>query len=219
MFILNLICERQLHFVVDHNLSGPFFSLKGTLRDSTFSSILFDIYLKDIVNHLHPKSKILLYADDIVIYFTANNIHLMLKSVQLFLDCITEYLRLRGLDLSPEKSNWIVFTRARILPPLSSLKILGISVPKIYVVKFLGIVLDTSLYAGKNHFRYFIHKGFILMNILTSLAGTWWGSHPHLLLNLYRSIFRCSIEYGCQIFKFYRNKTIFTKLQRLHYMP
>jgi len=28
-----------------------------------------------------------------------------------------------------------------------------------------------------------------LLDILTSLAGTWWGSHPHLLLNLYRSIF------------------------------
>jgi len=177
---------------------------------------LFNIYLKDIVNHLHPKSKILLYADNIVIYFTDKNIHHAYKSVQLSLDSITNYLRFRELDLSPEKSKWMVFTRARILPPLPSLKILGSSVPGAYAVKFLGIVLDAGL-SSKDHFRYIIHKGSILVDILILLTGIWLGSHPHLLINLYRSIFRGSIEYGCQIFKFYRNKTIFTKLQRLQF--
>jgi len=31
-------------------------------------------------------------------------------------------------------------------------------------------------------------------------------------------MFKGSIEYGCQIFRFNRNKTIFTKLEKLQYM-
>jgi len=68
--------------------------------------------------------------------------------------------------------------------------------------------------SGKSHFQHLIHKGSVLIDILMSLS---WGSHSHLLLNLYRSMFRESIEHGCQIFWFNRNKTIFTKFERLQY--
>jgi len=84
---------------------------------------------------------------------------------------------------------------------------------------FLEIILDAKM-SGKYYFlRSFllIHKGSVLIDILTSLSETWWGSHPHLLLNLYRSIFRGSIEYGCQIFRFNGNKKIFSKLERLQF--
>jgi len=39
MFILNLICERQLHFIIDGNKAGPFLSLKVSLKD--LSLVLF----------------------------------------------------------------------------------------------------------------------------------------------------------------------------------
>jgi len=144
MFILNLICERQLHFVIDGNMADPFLSLKGTPQGSTLSLILFDIYQEDIVNYLHNESNILLYAD-IVIYSTANNIHLAYKSVQNTLDRIAKYLRNRGLNLSPEKSQWMVFIRSRILPVLPSLKICGSSVPRIIAARFLEIIFDSGM--------------------------------------------------------------------------
>jgi len=182
-FIYNLINERHLHFVVDGNLLGPFLTHKGTPQGSTLSPILFDIYLRDITSHLHPESKILLYADNIVIYSTNKDILKAQISVQTSLDRITEYLRLRGLILSPEKSNWMSFTRNRRLPFLDTLRIFNNPVPRTESVRFLGIVLDTRL-SGKNHFQHLIRKGSFT---------------PFPIKGCYRATFRGAIEYGCQI--------------------
>jgi len=186
------------------------------LQGSILSPIFFDIYFKDIVNHLHSEPNILLYADDIVVYSTANNIHSAYNSVQNTLDRIAGYLRKRGLDLSPEKSQWMIFIRSRTLPILPSLKISGCSVPRVNVARFLGIILDSRI-SDENQFQHLIYKGSVLVDIFTSLLSTWWDSHSHLLLNLYRSIFRGSIEYGCQIFQFHKTKSIFIKLERLQF--
>ena len=60
-----------------------------------------------------------------------------------------------------------------------------------------------------------------IINIFASLAGIWWGSHPHQLLlyhfSLYRSILWSSIEYGCQVLQLTNNQGIFLKLQRLQF--
>jgi len=213
MFILNLISSRSLYFMVDGNKTGPFSSHKGT-QGSTLSPLLFDIYLRDIIKHLHYDSHILLYADDITIYSTSSNPLEAFLSVQTSLDRISGFLKNRGLDFSPEKSQWMTFTRVKTIPCLPSLKIYGSPVSKATSVKFLEIILDSKM-LGREHLRYLIRKGSIIVDIFSSLAGTWWSSH--LLLNLYRSIFRGSIEYGCQIFRFNLNKSIFAKLGRLQY--
>jgi len=215
-FILNLTCERQLHFVMDGRKIGPFLSHKGTPQGSTLSPLLFAIYLKDIIKHLHHESKILLYADDIVVFSTAANIHLAHRSVQNTLDQVSAFLRYRGLDLSPDKSQWMIFTRNRILFALLSLTVFNRPISRVNKARFLGIILDPSL-SGKEHLQYLLQKGSVIIDIITSLSGTWWGSHPHLLINLYRSIFRGSIEYGCQIFRFHGIKSSFIKLERLQY--
>jgi len=47
MFIYNLISDRSLHFVVEGEKYGPFYSYKGTPQGSTLRPLLFDIYRVD----------------------------------------------------------------------------------------------------------------------------------------------------------------------------
>jgi len=110
----------------------------------------------------------------------------------------------------------MLFARGKPVDDLPPLKIWDSIVPKVDTVKFLGIILDPKM-LGKEQIKFLIKKGAIIVDILSALAGTWWGSHPQLLLNLYRSIFRSSIEYGCHVFRLNRNKMLFTKLERLQY--
>ncbi|KYN04633.1 hypothetical protein ALC62_04505 [Cyphomyrmex costatus] len=56
-----------------------------------------------------------------------------------------------------------------------------------------------------------------LNNIFNSLSGIVWGSHPGLLLLLYRSTFCSAVEYGCQFFVWSPSSADFVKLQRLQY--
>jgi len=183
------------------------------IQRSTLSPLLFDIYLRVITKYLHHDSHILLYADDITVYSTSRNPLEAFYSVQTSLDRIS-VLRNRGLDLSPEKSQWMIFTRNKTVPCLPALKIFGSS-PKVTTVKFLEIFLDSKM-SEREHLKYLIRKESEIVDILSSLAGIWWSSHS-LLLNLYRSIFRDSIECGCQIFQLNLNKSIFIKLKRLQY--
>jgi len=159
-FILNLISERQIFFVVDGILKGPFHSHKGTPQGSTLSPILFDIYLKDIEKHLHRDTRILLYADDIVIYSTSRSPIVAHNSIQISLDRINFFLRNKGLDLSPEKSQWLLFSRRRshlVLPPLM---IFRAELPMVSVVRFLGIFLDSKLSGKTDPFPTFNSQGF-----------------------------------------------------------
>jgi len=134
-----------MFFVVDGAMRGPFHSHKGIPQESTLSPILFDIYLKDIEKHLHRDTRILFYADDIVIYSVSRSLTAAHNSIQVSLDRVNIFLRNRGLDLSPEKSQWLVFSKSRtsfILPPL---KIFGVEVPMVSSVRFLRILLDPKV--------------------------------------------------------------------------
>ncbi|KYM98341.1 hypothetical protein ALC62_10951 [Cyphomyrmex costatus] len=66
-------------------------------------------------------------------------------------------------------------------------------------VRFLGVLLDPTL-TGKAHMSAVTDKGKRILQVVRALRGTWWGAHPHLLLNIYKSMLRAAIEYAVQIF-------------------
>ncbi|KYQ54411.1 hypothetical protein ALC60_06700, partial [Trachymyrmex zeteki] len=66
-------------------------------------------------------------------------------------------------------------------------------------VRFLGVLLDPKL-LGKVHMHYIAIKGKHILQVLSALRGTWWGAHPHLMLTVYKSMLRASIEYSSHIF-------------------
>ncbi|XP_018360118.1 PREDICTED: uncharacterized protein LOC108759265 [Trachymyrmex cornetzi] len=213
-FISNLTFERSIYFVCEGELQGPFTSLKGTPQGSALSPLLFNLYCADINSCLHEDSNLLQYADDIVIFSISLNEEEARHSIQISLNNIFAYLRSRGLDLSPTKSKWLLFSRRRNARPDLALSIRGQDIPRVTSFTFLGIILDSKL-KGKEHLKHLIKKGRNLTNILSVLAGTRWGSHPRLMLCLYRAIFRSAIEYGCQIFKLKGNQCEFQQLERL----
>ncbi|XP_071582342.1 uncharacterized protein [Temnothorax nylanderi] len=86
-------------------------------------------------------------------------------------------------------------------------------------VRFLGIILDPQL-TGAQHMDAVINKARKVADVISALRGVWWGSHPQLLLNIYRAVLRGYIEYASHIFslksspKFHRLEIIQNKAIR-----
>lgn len=126
------------------------------------------------------------------------------------------FLLQRVFDLKPSKSQVTVFSRNKSPVYMRLILIDKQEVPKVNTVRLLGLHLDSKL-SGKTHFKYLINKGHKIVNVIFSLTGTKWCSHPQALITLYRSLFRSVIEYASQVFCFCSNKTLVLKIRRLQY--
>jgi len=102
-------------------LSDPFISRKSTPQGSILSPLLFNLYLKKMGDVLTPNTKILQYADDIVLFSMLENFSIALDSVQLSLNQIDlpGSIWNLSLEISPTKTQMIIFSKkaSQILPP------------------------------------------------------------------------------------------------------
>ena len=116
---------------------------------------------------LHLGINFLQYADDIVVYSSSRKIGEAVANLQSSLNVIYLYLSNKGLELSPTKSKWILFSnRKRSLKENSIFKIFinNHLVERVLSVRFLGVILDRRL-KGKNHFKQ-VKKEKSLINVL-----------------------------------------------------
>lgn len=216
-FVENLISEREIFFVINGELIGPRWSYKGTPQGSILSPLLFNIYLRDIHRHVNNDVNILQYADDIALFCSSKRPSDAAESLQNSLDRIVSYLDERGLTLSPSKSQLMIFSRSqKSNSSEASINIKGRPVARVDSARFLGMWLDDRL-SGRAHFEHLIIKGRRLADIISSLSGVWWGAHPSMLIHIYRSVYRSSIEYGAQLFQPRNNSNLVLKIKRLSY--
>lgn len=217
-FYENLTFSRNVRVVREGNISEtPFVSRRGTPQGSVSSPMLFNIYLRNIHKCIPKNVKMLQYADDLVVFASGRGVDPVLEILQNTIERIHDYLLNRGLELAPSKSQYLIFHRKRSPDnPRVVLKIDNVVIPRVFSLRFLGVVIDERL-SGRNHLNELTVKGRKVISIIASLSSTKWGAHPKMLLDIYRSVFRSTIEYGSSIFNLKGNKTVFKVLQRLQF--
>jgi len=150
-FIENLLAERLIFAVRNGDLIGLLITHKGTPQSCILSPLLFSFYLRNIGHCLHDDSRILQYADDIVLFSSNTKLSQARGSLFISLKAIYEFLRSLGLELAPHKSQSIIFTR-RVRSEIQPFSVKGIQIPVVDSVKFLRITLDRRL-SGALHLR------------------------------------------------------------------
>ena len=199
--LINIICNlfmcRSIRVRSEGNLLPPRLVWKGLPQGSVLSPLLYSLYTADLELSVNCFCKILQYADDIALYTSCSS----LVDGSLSLNSALHYLNLwlldHGLSLSIPKCQAVVFTRKRNIPPIY----LSIGDEPILTqdrVKFLGVILDSKM-SGIHHLQHVYNKCEKNINVLRSLSGVRWGSHPYSQKNLYNAIIRSHIDYGCFI--------------------
>ncbi|CAK1597373.1 unnamed protein product [Parnassius mnemosyne] len=193
-FIYNLFMGRSIKIRNKGMLTSPRTIWKGLPQGSVLSPILYNIYIYDLEHSISSFCDILQYADDLAIYVTAPDILTASHHLNRGLYYLNQWLTDHGLSLSASKSKTITFSRKRVFPTID-ISYNGESIPVVNKVKFLGIFLDCHM-TGTAHFNYICDKCEKGVNILRSLSGVWWGSHPMCQKILYNAIIRSHFDYG-----------------------
>lgn len=194
-FICNMLMERSVIIKSKYNLLPPKSVWKGLPQGSVLSPILYSLYTYDLDKSVDSFCQVLQYADDLALYVKVQSINQAADRLNSALSYLGDWLHLHGLCLAVQKSSVVVFTKKKIIPPVQLL-IGSHFIPQVNCTKFLGIKLDSRM-SGIPHFDYISQKCEKSVNVLRSLSGVWWGSHPYSQKLLYNAIVRSHWEYGC----------------------
>ena len=171
----------------------------GCPQGGVLSTLLWNIAFDDMLN-LFNNSKVICvgYADDGSLIITGRCIRSLYEAMNSALEKCQSWAESYGLDISPEKTEYMLSTRQRSRSykiPIGGLKHKRKQIDKVDVVKFLGLNIEHRLNwgphinakvkAAKRHI--FRLKGFIGKN---------WGPCPKMTKLAYTSCIRPSLTYA-----------------------
>lgn len=199
-FIKNFLKDRSFRILLGNHRSELFTQENGLPQGSILSSVLFNIHINFIQNLQIPRGiKMLLYADDILVYISSKNLQNIHVEFQSFLNNLSTSFESIGLGIAPTKSKAIIFSRKRKAEVSSVFTINNFNIPYDNVIKYLGIWFDKKL-TWRPHFEYLKKKCTLTLNVFRVLSNTSWGANRDVLLRILQALILSKLNYGSIIF-------------------
>jgi len=164
----------------------------GVPQGSPLSPILFLLYISDLPPVPNTVSRSL-FADDLKIFTSYNNLKIVSKRLQTCLDELTEYAAKWRIGLNVSKTSSVLFnmvTRKKL-----GLKIHGEEIETMSFSQFLGIIFDYMLNFRK-HFKSIAGLARYRIFQLKTISSYSYGPPTHVLIRLYKIYIRNLFEYG-----------------------
>lgn len=193
-FTVNFLLARSV-LITSNNISlPPRLIYKGLPQGSVLSPLLYSLYTYDLELSVNSFCNILQYADDICLYSTVSDIPDATTPLSSAIHYLNIWLTEHGLSLSVPKCAVVPFTRKRFVPDIP-IYCDGTRIPVQSKIKFLGVLLDSKM-TGVHQINQTIKKCERNLNIIRSLSGVWWGSHPYTQKLVYNALIRSLFDYG-----------------------
>jgi len=136
----------RLQFTYHLTDSGFMKVLCGVPQGSILGPLLFILFINDLVN-TSQNHQMILFADDTSILYTGKNMDSLISEINNSLRSLSDWFAANKLSLNIDKTNFIIFHKARqTIPDLNyKIQIAGKEIKKVDSVKFLGVHLDDCL--------------------------------------------------------------------------
>ncbi|XP_073979064.1 uncharacterized protein [Rhodnius prolixus] len=195
----NRSLRRRFKVRVGNKCSNYCCQENGVPQGSILSVLLFKVAINCIAECIPPPAKYLLYADDLTVYATVNNVKKGESILQNVLSNLSTWSINNGLSFSPDKTKCIVFSRSRRHQSPLTLSLRGAPINVANTVRYLGLTLDKTL-SWIPHIREICGRARKSINLLKVLASTKWGADRSVLLRLYRATTRSRLDYCCFVY-------------------
>lgn len=180
----------------------------GVPQGAKLASILFLLYINDMKDCLEFL-KLLLFADDTLVYYCGKDIDEICERVNSDLDRINKWLCVNKLKLNTDKTKFMVISSKKINQPVN-IRMDNESIERVYVMKYLGFMLDCNLKLTK-HVDYLCKKIARKVGFLARISNKL--SFEHRIV-IYKSIIAPHFEYCASILS-NCNKGDMSRLQKL----
>ena len=179
--------------------------------------MLFILFLYDIRKIKLQHINIALYADDIIVWVSHNNLNTACTILNRCLKELHSYAKDHKMiiNTSPGKSEYAFFTvdkhqrKKRFSVKIGDTELSFTNAPK-----YLGVILDPELCYGK-HIDQVVAKARKRLNILKSIAGKAWGANSNTLRTSYNAIVKPILEYAISAWS-HSAKSNIEKVDRVH---
>jgi hypothetical protein len=138
------------------------------------------------------------YADGFVIIIQGRFAHTVREIMQNALNVVAKWVVEESLNISPHKTAMVPFTNRRKIEGLGPLKLHGKYLKVLDEVKYLGVILDSSL-TWNQHLQKTIRKTQTTFALVRRTCGKKWGLRPSMVHCLYTRVIRPSILYGALV--------------------
>ena len=171
--------------------TGNFRTLRdGTPQGAVTSPALFNIFINDITDSFPPGVETSMYADDLAIWSSHQDIREAEKLLQVALDALDSWAEKWKMTVSLEKTVSTIFS----LDPAEThheadLLFRGRRVPHDPTPTFLGVQLNRQL-TFQQHVQRVKERMKRRNNVLRALSGTSWGCPASLLRSAYMAFSR-----------------------------
>lgn len=210
-WLYNYLSDRKIKVRYKNTYSKEKTLDVGLPQGAVLSPILFNIMLYDIPTC--DKIKTVIYADDITLISTGNDIGKVRDQMQSYLKGIESWLKKWKLSVNPQKSVFQIFTKKRNIPNIT-IKLYKQNLRLVTEQRVLGMIFDSPKMTFNNHISYITKDCQRRMHVIRALSSSKWGCSRTLLRRIYVAYIRSKLEYGA-ILLLDINKTNKQKLEKI----
>lgn len=185
-----LNCRKQ-YIKLNTNQSCSLPITCGVPQGSILGPLLFLIYINDLPNASGILTPII-FADDTNFFASGKNLDDLIDIANFELKEVIQWMRSNKLSLNIQKTKYIIFcTKNKSTNSNNSIKIHNEPISRVKIIKFLGVILDSTLRWDKhiNYIKGKISRGIGIMNRAKKLLNR------STLITLYYSFIFPHINY------------------------
>ena len=192
-WIAKYLQNRTARTQVNHHFSKKKILKEGVPQGGVLSPTLFLVFIKDIIQRMPKNVKGAIYADDLAIWCSEENVSTANYRLKLALKEIENWTKSWLVKLNERKTTYTLFTLSTKAQKVE-LTVNSQQIQEDKSPTYLGVTLDCRL-TWKNQLQNSQVRAKIRMNLMKKLAGTHWGADQTVLKKLYVGRIRPVLEY------------------------